>query len=155
MKELRVPTIALGADVFCSDGRSFRGRIFVPAVAPRHTGATRPAEWINDPAAFFPFLPDDAAAPVILNKHELVALTVAAATDSEDPTELRVPERRLVVECGDRRFEGQVFIDMPEDHSRVLDYLNRPDPFLVLRDRERHHLVRKERITRVVEKSEP
>ena len=40
---------------------------------------------------------------------------------------------------------------MPEANRRVLDYLNRPEAFLTLREGDRHHLVRKARITRVVE----
>jgi hypothetical protein len=43
---------------------------------------------------------------------------------------------------------------MPEGHQRVLDYLNRPDPFLIVRDGDREHLVRKQRITRVIEPRE-
>ena len=49
---------------------------------------------------------------------------------------------------------GVLVIDMPEGHQRVLDYLNRPDPFLIVRDGDRQHLVRKQRITRVVEPRE-
>jgi hypothetical protein len=43
---------------------------------------------------------------------------------------------------------------MPEEHRRVLDYLNRPGRFLTLRDGDRHHLVQKNRITRVQETRE-
>jgi hypothetical protein len=45
-------------------------------------------------------------------------------------------------------------VTMPEGHSRVLDYLNRPQRFLTLREGERHHLIQKERITRVLEIAE-
>ena len=40
---------------------------------------------------------------------------------------------------------------MPAKHSRILDLLNRPGAFLNVREGERHHLVRKSRITRVSE----
>jgi len=49
---------------------------------------------------------------------------------------------------------GLLVIDMPEGHQRVLDYLNRPDAFLIVRDGDREHLVRKQRITRVIEPRE-
>jgi len=154
MAELRVPTVALAAEVFCADGRVMRGRIFVPACAPRHAGASRPAEWINESGPFFPFLPDDSGSAVIVNKLEVLVLTVAAEADSGDVVEdVEVPERRLSVECADRRFEGTVMIDAPENQRRVLDHLNRPEPFLVLRAGARHHLVQKARIARVVEKA--
>ncbi len=50
--------------------------------------------------------------------------------------------------CG---LEGDVLVDMPANHSRILDLLNRPGAFLNVREGERHHLVCKSRITRVSE----
>src|SRR6185503_1648677 len=57
--ELRVPTVAMVAEVACLDGRAFRGRVFVPASSSMHDGPMRAAEWMNGPGLFFPFLPDD------------------------------------------------------------------------------------------------
>lgn len=152
MSELRVPTIALAAEILCADGRSFVGRIFVPASASRHPGPMRPEEWMNEPAPFFPFLPDDTKVPVILNKRELLVITVPAEADAGDiPDGAENPVRRVAVEAEDRRFEGLIIIDMPSNQCRVLDYLNRPEGFLTLRDGDRHHLLQKERITRVIE----
>jgi hypothetical protein len=152
MSELRVPTVALPAEVLCADGRRFSGRIFVPAVAARHGGPMRPEEWMNEPTPFFPFLPDEAQAPVILNKHEVVVISVPAAADDLDvPADAAPLERRVVLECGYRQLAGTLRIDMPANQSRVLDYLNRFEIFLTLRDGERHHLVQKHRITRVME----
>jgi hypothetical protein len=116
----------------------------------------RAEEWMNDSTAFFPFLPDDSRTSVLLNKQELLVLSVSASADSGDLLEeADSPIRRVVVECGGRRLEGSLVIEMPATQSRVLDYLNRPEPFLTLREGERHHLVRKSRITRVVELPEP
>ena len=50
-----------------------------------------------------------------------------------------------------RALDGDVVIDMPINHSRVLDLLNRPGAFLNVRDGDRHHLVCKARVTRVNE----
>ena len=156
MGELRVPTVAFPAEAVCADGRTFVGRIFVPAAASRHAGAMRAEEWMNEGSSFFPLLPDDSATSVLLNKQELLVLSVSAAADrSEVPEEAEALVRRVALECGGRRLEGALVIDMPSTQSRVLDYLNRPEPFLTLREGDRHHLVRKSRITRVVELPEP
>jgi hypothetical protein len=153
--EFKVPTVALRAEATMADGRRFRGRIFLPTAAHDHAGSLRAEEWMNDGADFFPFLLDDAGAPVLLNKREVVAVTVPASADRDVTLEaVPLPQRRLALECGARRFEGTIVIDMPENHSRVLDYLNRPGAFLTLRDGERHHLVAKARITRVTETRE-
>jgi len=155
VSELRVPTVALNAEVLCGDGRTFLGRIFVPASALGHAGAMRPEEWMNEHSDFFPFLPDDAEGPVILNRREILIISVPAAADADEVLEEAAnPRRRVVIECGGRRLDGVIVIDMPQNQSRVLDYLNRAGGFLTLRAGERHHLIRKGRITRVLELQE-
>jgi len=153
LSELRVPTIALDAEIVCRGGTSFVGRIFLPAASSHHTGPMRPDEWMNDSTPFFPFLPADSPTPVILNKSDVVVLSVAVEGALEEEG-VESPHRRVKVECRERGVEGILVIDMPQGHQRVLDYLNRPDPFLIVRDGDREHLVRKQRITRVIETRE-
>jgi hypothetical protein len=150
MTELRVPTVAVPAEVACVDGRTFTGRIFIPAAASHHSGPMRPEEWINESLSFFPFLPDDASVPVMLDKHTVLVVTVGAGDSPETQEDLGF-EQRVAVECGDRRLEGVLHIDMPEHHRRVQDYLNRPELFLTLWEGTRRHLVQKHHITRVIE----
>ena len=151
--ELRVPTNTLEAEVLCADGRVFHGRVFVPAASSTHAGPMRPLEWINERAPFFPFLPAEGGGSFILNRSEVLVLTVAAEADMEadDPIAEASLRRRVIVECRDRRFEGDILIDMPAHLSRVADYLNRADTFVIVREGERHHFIRKARITRVIE----
>ena len=151
MSELRVPTVAMEAEILCADGRSFRGRVFIPALASRHSGPMRLEEWLNEPPPFFPFLPDDGGGPVLMNKREILVVTFPAPPPDEDGPEPDSPHRRVAIECEARRLEGVLVIDMPSHLRRVLDFLNRPQMFLTLRDDNRHHLVQKERITRVLE----
>ncbi len=153
MSELRVPTVTLDAEIVCANGTWFVGRIFLPAASSHHSGVMRPDEWMNDGAPFFPFLPANATSAVILNKAEVVVLSVVAVnTPAGDLPD--VPRRRVQVECRDRIVAGIIVIDMPEGHQRVLDYLNGHDPFLTLYDGDREHLVRKTCITRVIEPGE-
>ena len=151
--DLKVPTIALPAEVLTVDGRTAMGRIFVPASAHNHDGPMRAEEWMNEPTDFFPFLADDAETPVLLNRHEVQVLTVPAHADAGDVIEGEggPAEPQVVVDCRGRLLSGTIVIDMPEEHRRVLDVLNRPGRFLTLRDGARHHLVQKDRITRVQE----
>jgi len=152
MAEFHVPRLLRAAEVLCADGRVLRGRVFLPASAESHAGAMRAEEWMNDAAAFFPFLPDGEGRPIILNKHQVVVVTVAAAADHDETLEqVGPPAKRVRVECGALRLEGEVLVDMPANQSRILDLLNRPGSFLNVREGERHHLVRKSGITRVSE----
>jgi hypothetical protein len=146
-----VPRLLRAAEVLLADGQRWRGRLFLPATAAGHPGAMRVDEWLEEPSAFYPFLCDGEGRPVILGKDQLVVLTVPAAVEPPDDSE--APLRRVRVECGALHLEGDVLIDMPAGHLRVLDLLNRPGAFLSLREGERRHLVRKSRITRVSERA--
>jgi hypothetical protein len=155
MAELRVPTVSLPADVVDASGRRSAGRVFLPAQASAHSGATRPVEWINGPGDFFPFLPTGAAAAVILNKSQIILLSVAAPVDAEEAQEeAGLPRRRVRIECGSHSFDGMLLLDMPENQRRLQDYLNRPERFVELRDRAQHLLIRKDAITRLHEDPE-
>jgi len=154
-KDFQVPRLLRSAEVLGVDGRVLKGRVFLPASARSHAGAMRAEEWMNDPAPFFPFLPDGEGTPVILNKDRLLVVTVQASADRDDTLDqVAALVRHVAVECGAVRIEGEVVIDMPANQSRVLDLLNRPGTFLTVRRGEVHHLVRKARITRVRETQE-
>jgi hypothetical protein len=154
MDELRIPTLTLAADVVFADGRQCAGRLFVPAAAPRHAGPTRASEWLNEPAEFFAFLPNDSADPVMVNKGEVLFVSVPAeANDAGSLDDVETPRPAVEVECAGRRFEGHLAIDMPAGQTRVLDYLNRAERFLTLRNGTRHFLFRKSGITQVFDRS--
>jgi hypothetical protein len=153
VKELRVPTIATAAEVTLADGRVLSGRVFLPAAAFRHAGPMRPEEWINEPAAFFPFLPEREDEPLLLNKDQVVVIgLVTPAVEEEEPVPAGDGVREVQIDCGALRLEGELRIDMPEGQRRVLDTLNRPERFLALRAGRKHHLVHKRHINRVLEK---
>ena len=150
----QVPRLLRTADVLFIDGQRYRGRVFLPAAAESHAGPMRVDEWLEEPASFFPFLRDGEGRPVILNKDQLVVLTVPGAVDLDDVHAVSSVPRQLVqVECGPHHVTGEVVIDMPADHLRVLDLLNRAGSFLEVRENERRHFVRKSQITRVSERA--
>jgi hypothetical protein len=153
MSELRVPTLVLPVEIECADGRLFSGRVFIPAASAHHDGPTRPEEWMNDASHFFAFLPDESDTPVLMNKREVLVLSVPTPSSplAEGETQVESPVMRVRVEAEKRRIDGELVIDMPPNQARVLDYLNRAEGFLLLREGSVRHLIQKERITRVIE----
>lgn len=147
MESLRVPTLTLDVEIRYFDERPLHGHIFVPAYAQNHDGPERVEEWMNRSAEFFPFRREGQRRAALLNKRYVVVLS-ADVTGEELPPGI---ERGVVVECGTLRLHGSVYIDMPEHSSRLLDWANRGEPFLVLYDGTRKHLVRKSRITSLCE----
>ena len=111
---------------------------------------------MNETGPFFAFLPDDAKATILLNKEQVAVLSVPPFEDVDAADEdVDLPIRRVLLEIGDRgRVEGDLVIDMPLGQRRVLDFLNRPEPFLTLRGSDRWHLVRRSLITRIIESQE-
>jgi hypothetical protein len=156
MTEFRVPTVALPTEILSADGLTLVGRIFVPDSAYRHTGAMRAEEWLDEPADYFPFLADGASSSVILNKRQVLVVTIAAEVegDPHQGDDVAGTRRRVRVRCGERDFVGTVLIEMPEGQSRLLDHVNRPGRFLGLWDGERHLFIHKDHITSVLENPE-
>ena len=143
MDEFRVPTLALEVELRYFDERPLVGKVFIPDQARQHEGPMRAEEWMNQATGFFPFVPDGERRARILNKRYVVVLTVDHDGDEE---EFGIP-RRVVVECGTLRLEGIIYVEMPEHASRLLDWANRPEPFLVVHEGGKRHIVQKNRIT--------
>ncbi|HXI11652.1 MAG TPA: hypothetical protein VNM92_03290 [Thermoanaerobaculia bacterium] len=149
MEELRVPTLTLPVSISYFDEKKLKGEVFLPAMAATHEGPTRPEEWLNYGNPFFPFVPEGQSRAVILNKRYVIVLTVAL--DSFSAVGLTGVERRVSLECGSLSLSGAVLIDMPASQSRLADWINRPDRFLLLKGDSEVHLVQKSRITRLSE----
>jgi hypothetical protein len=151
MDDLRVPTVPLEVEVRYFDERPMSGRIFLPANAQRHDGPMRPDEWINQSNPFFPFLENGTVRPVILNKRYVVVLSATKWEDEAERIEEIGVARKVLVECGKLRLAGVVHVNMPEEQSRLLDWVNRPEHFLLLREGQLWHIVQKNRITSLQE----
>jgi hypothetical protein len=155
MSEFRVPTVPLPVELRCDDGRRLVGDVFMPAHSSRHHGAMRPDEWANSVALFFPFRPYEGQCRTIINRRRVVAITVGADANTGDDQEgVGVPESHVSVEAAGHCFQGSVRLDMPRNQQRVVDLLNAPEPFVTVRSVDRHYLVHKEHITRVLETHE-
>lgn len=150
MDELRVPTTRLPVEILCADGRAMLGDIFLAAQSSRQPGPMQPDEWSESQQSFFPFRSLEAQALTLLNRTEVVALTVPAAANAADAV-ADVPVVRIAVEAGGTRFEGEVLVDMPPGQQRVVDWLNAPTAFFTVRAGSAHHLIQKRHVTRVVE----
>jgi len=152
MDDLRVPTTSLPVEILCADGHALLGDIFLPAHSALQEGPMRPEEWIETVLRFFPFRLLESRALAILNRTDVVSVTVPAGSNAAaDAACPDTPVVRIAVEAGGTRFEGNVLVDMPPDHQRIVDWLNAPAAFFTVRTGSAHHLIQKRHVTRVVE----
>ena len=150
MEDLRVPTVALSAEILLADGQRLYGRVFRATLSQRHAGEPLPDEWINAATDFFPFLPDGGDGTVLLNKDQVVVARVdlngVASEFANAVTRRAVAVRTLQCEV-----KGVVVIDRPAQNSRLLDHMNGTDRFLSVAEGTSCWLVHKRFITQIQE----
>ncbi len=150
MNDFVVPTVQVEVEALLSDGQHISGSVFLPSGTPHHAGPELPSEWLNEPTGFVAFLPTGGGTAFLLNKAAIVCLSVLA-TDDSGPADGLGEAHAVTIEAGPHCWSGALRVEGPPEKSRVLDLLNRPDRFLKLADGERHHLVRRSAVTRVIE----
>jgi hypothetical protein len=143
VEEFRVPTQAIGAEILLADGSQIRGEIFVAASMATHTGPEHVDEWIEEPSAFFPFLPEGQTSALVYAKAAVVALSVRIGDGDGEPLPDDTAEHRVILECAGSTHEGRVTVDLPSHQRRVLDYMNHERSFVCLVGDGQVHFVRK------------
>lgn len=140
-----IPRAAIPAVLLQTGGGKRTGEIYVMEGVPQHAGPETPLDMLNRPEGFFPFRPtDDGHTVLLVSKARTVALTVPRATTSEDPDRISAARTgRLELTLADgSRLSGSATIEMPQHHSRLLDYLNASaEPFFAITTADEVHLV--------------
>ena len=140
-----MPRVAVPATLLLTAGGRREGEIYVMERVPQHAGPETPLDMLNRPEGFFPFRPkNDGAAILLVTKARTVTLTIPRATASEDPARMSAARTgRLEVTLADgSHLSGWVTIELPEHHSRLLDYLNATgEPFFAISTTDEIHLV--------------
>lgn len=137
-----LPRASLPARVTLTTGKPRMGTIFVGARVPLHDGPETPLEMLNRPESFFPFRPNDGEI-LLVAKGQTVALTIdhGPIIDPDRLSAAKQVELELVFANGST-MSGRAAVELPEQHSRALDYLNSTiAPFFELSTDESIHYV--------------
>ena len=146
MSGFSIPRVALPATLLQTAGGKYEGEIYVMERVPQHAGHETPLDMLNRAAeGWFPFRPKaNAGARVLLvAKARTVSLTVPL-TEPDDATRLSAAKQaRLEVTLADGTpLSGWATLELPQHHSRVLDYLNAAaEPFFAITTADGVHLV--------------
>jgi hypothetical protein len=139
-----IPRVAIAASLRMTAGEPREGEIYVMERVPQHAGAETPLDMLNRPEGFFPFRPKgDGAGVLLVAKARTVTLTVPR-TEPEDAARLSAAKQAsLVVTLADgSQLSGWATLELPQHHSRLLDYLNASvEPFFAIATADQLHLV--------------
>jgi hypothetical protein len=144
MTAFSMPRVAIRASLRLTAGAAREGEIYVMERVPHHAGHETPLDMLNRPEGFFPFRPkEDGAGVLLVAKARTVTLTVQHP-EPEDPARLSAAKQAsLVVTLADgTELSGWATLELPEHHSRLLDYLNASaDPFFAIATADQVHVV--------------
>jgi hypothetical protein len=126
MADFVLPRTALSARVLLTRGVSQPGTVYLLDRVPHHDGPETPLEMLNRDDAFFPFRPDDGDGVLLLAKTHTVTVSLDRQAPISDPTRLSAATQTglELVLAGGSTLGGWASYELPEGHTRLLDYLN-------------------------------
>ena len=126
MSDLSLPRTPVPARLLLTQGISRPGQIYVMERVAHHDGPETVLELLNRPEGFFAFRPAEDDEILLVSKVQTVSLTVDRQAPIADPARLSAA-RMLgleVVLAGGATLGGWASVELPEQHARLLDYLN-------------------------------
>ena len=130
-----LPRTAVSAYLLLTEGDLRAGDVFVMEGVPQHDGPETVLEMLNRPEGFFAFRPADGADALLVSKTHTVSLATDRQAPIADPARLSAAKLLGVelVLAGGSTIGGWASVELPPQHSRLLDYLNAsPDPFFAV-----------------------
>ena len=113
-----------------ADGSEVQGEVFLSLYEAHHQGSQRVGELLNGEEVFLPV--KTANGTVHLNVANIIK---AITPEDAELHELMMLGKKYTVRITTlhgEAIEGDIFVDLPQDRSRVSDYLNRPERFFRL-----------------------
>lgn len=139
-----MPRVAVPASLLLAGGGTRIGEVYVMERVPQHAGPETPLDMLNRPEAFFPFRSkEDGTGVLLVAKARAVTLTVAQPK-VEDSARLSAAKKAMfeVTLADASKLSGWATLELPEHHSRLLDYLNAvAQPFFALTTASEMHLI--------------
>lgn len=144
MSDFSLPRTPIPAHLLLTQGVSRPGQIYVMERVPDHDGPETVLELLNRREGFFAFQPSEDDAVLLVSKGQTVILSVDRQAPIADPARLSAA-RTLGVEvvlASGNTLGGWASVELPEQHARLLDYLNASyDPFFAVWSHTTTHYV--------------
>lgn len=110
-----------------ADGSTVEGRVFLSLYEACREGPQRVGELLNSEDAFIPV--ETASGTIHLNIVNIIAAHMPVMEEGDELMTLGEQYRVQITTSLGTVIEGEVFVNLPHDRSRVSDYLNQRDRF--------------------------
>ncbi len=150
MSDLRIPKRAVPVEVVLPGGEARQVSIFLAEGAASHPGPERLSDLLNGSAPFIPAREAGSGIMTFLHRASIAVARVAADEEPADDSFTIPTEHEVEITLTDgARLSGLVAYVAPESRERLVDFLNRPEPFLRLMERDGVALVGRAHVARV------
>ena len=140
MSVYRVQKSELSVVVFQADGSIMKGVVFLSATAYNHAGKQTLLDLLKEPGDFFPFR-SESGEFCVTNKQTITHIRFVPPEQEEEYQSLGDRENVEIKFVGGEQLAGTVIIEMPEERSRLFDFINVMEGFFLLQNEEAHYLV--------------
>ncbi len=133
MADLRVPKREVPVEVVLPGGEARRVFVWRAEGAATHPGPERLSDLLHGAAPFIPARESSGGAMTFLNRASIAVARVAADEEPPDDSFTIPTEHEVEITLTDgTRLSGLVAYVAPQSRERLVDFLNRPEPFLRL-----------------------
>ena len=139
-----MPRVAVPATLLLAGGGTRVGEVYVMERVPQHAGHETPLDMLNRPEAFFPFRPTKDGTDVLLVAKARTVILTVVPPKVEDSARLSAAKKASfeVTLADGSTLSGWATLELPEYHSRLLDYLNElAQPFFAVTTANEMYLV--------------
>jgi hypothetical protein len=126
MDELRIPKVAVSIVCYTIRGESFSGKVFLDMITSAGFSTSQILEFFNSSQIFFPIKLDEGKG-VVLQKESLFRVDVPELFQeyqTEVSSLLDFKRETILHFATVPSLRGDLIVDMPIEHARVLDVLN-------------------------------
>lgn len=143
MTGFSIPSVSIPATLLQTSGGKRQGEVYLMQRVPQHAGSETPLDLLNRPDAFFAFRSQSDEGIMLVAKARTVMVTVPRSAPEDSDRLSAAKQASLEVTLADgSKLSGWATLELPEHHSRLLDYLNASqDPFFELTTADQVHIV--------------
>jgi len=113
-----------------SDRSVVSGKVFLGLYEAHHTGRQKVGDLLNEQLSFVPVKTVRGA--VLLNMSHIVTVTVRSEVEKDDLMTLGKKYAVRIKTTQGKEVKGDIFVDLPEETSRVKDYFNQTFYFFTI-----------------------